>query len=43
MNKQDRELLKDILLSRQEFLGCDEEDREKSMIEYEKINALIKK
>jgi len=42
MNKTEKQILKDILSTRQEFLGCDG-DREVAMIEYDHIDSIIRK
>ena len=43
MNKQEIELLKTILQNKQEDLGCQEENRGIAMIEYDRIDSIIKK
>jgi len=43
MNQADKTLLKSILSDRQEALGCIEEGYDEAMIEYDAIDALIRK
>jgi hypothetical protein len=43
MNQADKTLLKRVLSDRQEALGCIEEGYDEAMIEYDAIDALIRK
>ena len=43
MNKEDKKLLRSVLSDRQETLGHTEEGYDEAMIEYDAIDALIRK